>query len=64
MTVTRDESEREGFPLHCACTRIEVSTASSTLMVHVRTRGMPMTSLAERSGSREILTVGLGTAEI
>ena len=58
MTVTRDESEREGFPLHRACTSTEVSTAASTLIVHVRVRGMPMTSLTELFGSREIFTVG------
>ena len=58
MTVTCDESEREGFPLHCACTSIEVSTAASTLIVHVMTKVVPMTSLAELSGSREIFTVG------
>ena len=63
-SITRDESEREGLPLHCAFTRNRVSTAASMVTVHVRRRLFLVKSCVELSGLREIVTIGSGTGEI
>ena len=62
--ATRDESEREVLPLHCAFTWNRVSTAASTVTVHIRRRLFLVKSCVELSGLREIVTIGSGTGKI